>query len=562
MKKIICIFVCIIFLSINSFSFDAPARSKKGMVVSADPIATRVGVEILKKGGNAVDAAVATGFALAVTYPQAGNIGGGGFMVLRLADGKSYTIDFREKAPQKAFETMFLDKRGNYDPEKARIGHLASGVPGTIAGLIMAHQKFGKLKFEEVITPAIELAEKGFNLHYKLADYIASTITEFEKFPSSMKIFTKNGEPYKEGELFIQKDLAETLKRIREKGIDGFYSGITAKLIVDEMERGHGFISYDDLKNYQAIMREPVKGSYRDYEIISMPPPSSGGIALIQLLNIMEKLPVSEWGYNSSKTIHYMVEAMRRVYADRAEYLGDPDFVKIPYEWLTSKEYAERLRKGIKEESATPIKEISFGKRLPNEPEETTHYSIMDSSGNAVAVTYTINGGFGNYVVVDGAGFLLNNEMDDFSSKPGTPNMFGLIGSHANSIQPLKRMLSSMTPTILVKDGKPVMVIGAPGGSTIITTVFQVIMNVIDHRMNIQQAVNAPRIHNQYLPDEIYYEMNGLAKDVIINLEKMGYKFKETVRAPNLAEGIYVDLKTEYIYGASDIRGYGLALGY
>jgi gamma-glutamyltranspeptidase / glutathione hydrolase len=557
------IFLIILFYFNLSFSFSHnPVRAKNGMVVSADPFASKVGCEILKKGGNAIDAAVATGFALAVTHPQAGNIGGGGFMVIRLANGESLTIDFREKAPAKAFRDMFLDKNGNYDPDKARIGYLASGVPGTVAGLIMAHKKYGKLKFEEVITPAINLAEKGFPLNYRLANYIEHTIAEFTNFPSSMKIFTNNGVPYKEGDNFIQKDLANTLKRILKDGEEGFYSGETAKLIVKEMQKGSGLITLEDLKNYRAVIRKPVVGTYRGYEVISMGSPSSGGILLIHLLNILEGFPIEEWGWNSSKTIHYCVEAMKRAYADRAEFLGDGDFVKFPLDRLLSKEYAQKRRKEINPDSATPSKNISFGKQDLHESNETTHYSVIDSSGNAVSVTYTLNGGFGNYVVVDGAGFLLNNEMDDFSSKPGSPNMFGLIGSYANAIEPNKRMLSSMTPTILVKDNKPVLVIGSPGGSTIITTVLQVIMNVIDHKMNIQEAVDAYRFHNQLFPDHINYERLGFSKDVIINLEKMGYKLNEQVQAPNEAMGIFIKWQTGLFYGAADSRGYGTAEGY
>ena len=558
MKKLIFILLFIFqFCGAQQFS-----RSQNGMVVSADEYASQVGCDVLKKGGNAIDAAVATGFALAVTYPQAGNIGGGGFMVIRLKTGESYSIDFREKAPAKAFKDMFLDANGNYDPEKSRIGYLASGVPGSVAGLLLAQEKFGKLKLKDVITPAINLAQNGFKLHYKMAEYMGSLLNEFGKFPASKKIFTRNGKAYKEGQVFKQKDLAKTLQIILAQGKKGFYEGKTAELIVKEMKKYGGFITREDLKNYNAVMREPVIGSYRGNEIISMNLPSSGGIALTLLLNVMENFPVSEWGWNSSKTVHYCVEALKRVYADRAEYLGDPDFVKAPYKQLTSKSYAKSIADNINPDKAVPSKDISHDKFPDFEKKETTHYSVMDKEGNAVSVTTTINGGFGNYAVVEGAGFLLNNEMDDFSSKPGAPNMFGLVGSYANAIEPNKRMLSSMTPTIIVKDNKPFMVIGSPGGSTIITTVFQVIMNVIDHKMDIQKAVNAARFHHQWLPDVLNYEKYGLSNDVIKSLESMGYTLNEQQKAPNQAEGIIYDFKNGFFYGASDIRGYGAAKGY
>lgn len=560
MKKLY-IFLSVILLSQILFS-QQYNRSRNGMVVSADELASEVGCEVMRKGGNAIDAAVATGFALAVTYPQAGNIGGGGFMVIRLKDGKSYGIDFREKAPAKAFRDMFLDSAGNYDPVKSRIGHLSSGVPGSVAGLLLAQEKFGKLRLKDVLAPAISLAEKGFRLHYRFAEHIESNLDKFSLFPASMKIFSKNGKPYHEGDLFVQKDLSLTLKRILKAGKKGFYEGKTADLIETEMKKYGGLVTKEDLKNYEAVLREPVTGSYRGYDFISMNLPSSGGVALVQLLNIMENFPVSEWGWNSSKTIHYCAEAMKQIYADRAEYLGDPDFVKMPLEQMMSKTYAKTIADRIKPDIAAPSKEISPGKFPDFESTETTHYSVMDKEGNAVSVTTTINSSFGSFAVVDGAGFLLNNEMDDFSSKPGAPNLFGLVGSYANSIQPNKRMLSSMTPTIVIKDNKPFMVIGSPGGSTIITTVFQVIMNVIDHKMDIQKAVNAQRFHHQWLPDILNYEQYGFSADVIKALENMGYTLKQQSRAPNQAEGIIFDSNNGFFYGASDIRGYGAARGY
>ena len=558
MKK----FIFVLFFIAQFLFAQQYTRSKNGMVVSADEYASQVGCDILQKGGNAIDAAVATGFALAVTYPQAGNIGGGGFMVIRLSNGETFSIDYREKAPAKAFRDMYLDSNGEFDSEKSTVGYLAAGVPGSVAGLLLAQEKFGKLELKDVLTPAIELAEKGFKIHYRLAASIESTIPIFENFPASMKAFTKNGVPYEANELFKQPDLANTLKLILQYGKKGFYEGKVADLIVKDMEKNGGLITHEDLKNYEAVMREPLYATYRDYELITMGLPSSGGFCLPILLNIMENFPVSEWGWNSSKTIHYCAEAMKFVFANRAEYGGDPDFVKTPIQKLTSKDFAKELADKIDPDRAIPADEISYSNFSDFESNETTHYSIMDKDGNAVSVTTTINAVFGNYVVVDGAGFLLNNEMDDFSSKPGAPNMFGLVGNEANAIVPNKRMLSSMSPTIVVKDGKPFMVIGSPGGSTIITTVFQVIMNVIDHKMDIQKAVNAPRFHHQWLPDRLNYEKYGLSKDVIYILENMGYTLNEQLRAPNSAEGIIFDAEKGYFYGASDIRGYGAAKGY
>jgi gamma-glutamyltranspeptidase/glutathione hydrolase len=497
------------------------------MVVSSDSLATQVGVEILKKGGNAVDAAVAVGFALAVTYPQAGNIGGGGFMVIRMANGETVTIDFREKAPMKASENMFLDGNGNFVPEKSQVGHLSVGVPGSVAGLLLALEKYGTMSRREVLEPAIELAEKGFIVNEGLANAFKNAFEHFKKFPSTMRYFSKNGQPYSAGDRLIQKDLAKVLKLIRDKGRDGFYKGKVADLIVEEMKRGGGLITYEDLENYQPVLRKPVVGNYRGYEIISMGPPSSGGVCLIELLNILENFDLKKYGFGSSYTIHYLVEAMKRVYADRAEYLGDPDFVQIPLDKLLSKEYAKELASEIDTFYATPSSRIIRSVSPTSEGVHTTHYSVVDRWGNVVAVTTTINSYFGSMVAVDGAGFFLNNEMDDFSAKPGAPNQFGLLGSKANSIQPGKRMLSSMTPTIVLKNGKPFLVLGSPGGSTIITSVLQVILNVVDFGMNIQEAVDSPRIHHQWYPDQIFFERRGLPRDVIENLERRGHKLVE-----------------------------------
>ena len=558
---ILCIASLIVFSQSYSASRD-PVRAKKGMVVAADPIAANVGLRILKEGGNAVDAAVAVGFALAVTYPGAGNIGGGGFMVTRFADGTVKSLDYRETAPAAARRDMYLGKDGNFLEQKSTRGHLACGVPGSVAGMMYAQRRYGKLTRAQVLKPAIDLADKGFHLHYRLAEDLERMIPDFSAYRSSIRTFSKNGKPYAEGELFRQKDLAATLKRIRDKGRDGFYTGETAKLIVAEMKRGGGLITSKDLEDYASIIREPVRETYRGYEIISSGPPSSGGVALVQMLNILEGYNLEEYGWNSSKAVHRMAEAMRRVYADRAEFLGDPDFVKIPVAWLTSKKYAEQCRASIDTALATPSDQISHGVQPPPEKDHTTHYSVVDRFGNCVSVTTTLNDAYGSKVVVTGAGFLLNDEMDDFSAKEGVPNEYGLVGSIANAIAPNKRMLSSMTPTIVLKEGKPFMVIGTPGGSTIMTTVLQVIVNVIDFKMTIQEAVDAPRIHHQWLPDHLMYEQRALSQDALDNLRAMGYSLRMRENTTGLAEGILFDRKRGLLLGATDPRGYGEAVGY
>lgn len=539
-----------------------PVRAKKAMVVAADPIAARVGLNILRNGGNAIDAAVAVSFALAVTYPSAGNIGGGGFMVMRFADGTVRTLDYREAAPFAATRDMFLDKNGNFLEQKSTRGHLSCGVPGSVAGLMYVQRRYGRLTRGMVMKPAIDLAEKGFRLHYRLAEELERMIPEFSKFPSSLKVFTKKGKPYKEGELFHQRDLAKTLRRIKEKGRDGFYKGETAKLIVAEMKRGKGLISLKDLEDYGSVIRDPVYGKYRGCEIITMGPSSGGGVALVQLLNILEGCNLRQSGWNSSKTVHLMVEAMRRVYADRAEFLGDPDFVKVPVAWLTSKDYAAQRRASIDTTKATPSAQVSHGIQPPPEKAHTTHYSIVDKDGNCVSVTTTLNDAFGSKLVVSGAGFLLNNEMDDFSAKPGVANTYGLIGSAANEIAPNKRMLSSMTPTIVLKDGKPFMIIGTPGGSTIVTTMLQVVVNVIDFGMTIQEAIDAPRIHHQWLPDRLMYEEFALSYDTVEKLRILGHTVHMRENTTGLVEGIMFDRKKGLILGATDPRGYGEAIGY
>ncbi len=560
-----CIYLAaIIIVLLSDFShcqLIKPCTAENGMVVSASRIASKVGIEILKKGGNAVDASVAVGFALAVTYPAAGNLGGGGFMVIHLKNGKNTSIDFREKAPGKAYKNMFLDKNGNFVPSLSREGATSAGVPGSVAGLLYALRMYGTMKLRDVIQPAVDLALNGFILDRDLAHSFEEHLKYFKEYPSSFKKFTNNGKPYREGDLFKQPDLARTLEAIRDSGLSGFYGGRVAELLIKKIKSLGGLITRKDLTDYRPVEREPVEGEYRGYEIVSMPPPSSGGIALIEMLNILENYDFKESDRGSSLYIHKLVEAMKFAYADRTKYLGDPDFVKIPVEKLLSKSYAKGDFKKITER-AIPAKDISpFTQKSFKESNQTTHYSVYDSYGNAVSTTTTINSLYGSKIVVDGAGFLLNNEMDDFSAKPGSSNQFGLIGSEANSVQPGKRMLSSMTPTVVLKKGKPYIIIGSPGGSTIITVVLQVIMNCIDFHMNIRQAIDAPRIHNQWMPDRIDYEENALTPGVKNDLIKMGYTIGE-MRVLGLAEGIMIDQKNGCISGASDPRGDGFAAGY
>jgi gamma-glutamyltranspeptidase/glutathione hydrolase len=539
----------------------APVRAAHAMVGSTEEHASQAGLDVLKRGGNAVDAAVAVGFALAVTHPQAGNIGGGGFMVIRFADGRSTTIDYRETAPANATRDMFLDASGNPVTERSLIGPLASGVPGAVAGLTYVQKKYGKLTLAQVMAPAIDLAENGFPVSDSFERALGYGRKLFDHFPESVRVFTKNGEPYVSGDRFVQKDLAKTLRLIAEKGPDAFYRGPIADLIDAEMTRSGGLIRKSDLAAYKPAERPALTATYRGFGIVAMPPPSSGGIALIQTLNILEGFPLKDSGPNSSKTIHLMAEAERRVYADRSEWLGDPDFFKVPVKGLISKSYAEALRKSIDPNKATSSTEVKPGKPVDFESTQTTHYSVIDTDGTAVTTTTTLNGGFGNGQVVPGAGFLLNNEMDDFSVKPGVPNMFGLIGGAANAIAPGKRMLSSMTPTIIVKDNKPFLVVGSPGGSRIITTVLQVIVNVIDHGMNVQEAVDAPRFHHQWLPDYIRIEHQGFPKDVVSALEAMGHQVKAQDNMGDV-HAIWIDPATNVRYGASDPRADGRTIGY
>lgn len=500
----------------------------QAMVVSAHPLASKVGREVMEQGGNAVDAAIATQFALAVVYPGAGNIGGGGFMVSRMADGEIATLDYREKAPLAGGRDMYLDENGDVISMLSVRGHLAAGVPGTVAGLEAAHKRYGKLDWASLVQPAIDLAANGWELTSREANGLNRNRKAFLDYNTVRPDFflSEADSGWVEGDIVNIPDLAKTLERIRDNGRDGFYKGKTAELIVAEMQRGNGLISLEDLEKYDAEWRTPVTGKYRDYEFVSMPPPSSGGIALAQLFNAVEPFDLGEMGFHSTEAIHLIAEAERRAYADRAAHLGDPDFYDVPRTGLTSKDYTRDRMTSFDPGSATPSSEVNAGSPAPNESEETTHLSVVDPWGNAVSVTTTLNGGMGSKVFVGDAGFLLNNEMDDFSSKPGTPNMYGLVGGEANAIQPGKRMLSSMTPSIVSKDGELFMVVGTPGGSTIITSVFQTIINVVDFDMTMQQAVSAPRFHHQWLPDAIQPERDAFDSTLVASLKAKGHSLR------------------------------------
>lgn len=548
----------------QDINFRSDVSGTSGMVVSASKYASQVGIDILKSGGNAVDAAVAIGFALAVTYPQAGNLGGGGFMVIKIKNTVT-AIDYREKAPAGSTRNMFLNDKGEFLPDKSQVGHLSAGVPGSVAGMLYALEKYGTKKREEIIAPAIKLAEDGFEMEQELASSLNGEYELFKQFPSTKKVFTKNGLNYTGGELFIQKDLANTLKLISIHGRDGFYSGVTAELIVKEMQRGGGIITSEDLKNYNPVERTPIHINYKGYDVYSMSPPSSGGIALAQLLNMAEyeQIPDRNDVYNGIKDhsnyLHNIIESMKRVYADRSEHLGDPDFWKVPVNELISKDYAKKRRNEISNNS-TPSGEIKPGVFI-NESDQTTHYSVIDKDGNMVSVTTTLNNTYGSGVVVDGAGFLLNDEMDDFASKPGEPNMFGLVGNEANAIEPGKRMLSSMTPTIILKEGSPFMVVGSPGGGRIITSVFTTIINVIDFKMPLDSAIDKPRFHHQWLPEYLQYEAGAIDEEVLAKLQEKGHQVKQ-ISDYGRVEAILVDWKNHTYYGHSDRRGYGAAIGY
>ncbi|HEY8538973.1 MAG TPA: gamma-glutamyltransferase [Steroidobacteraceae bacterium] len=551
-----------------------PERAEKGMVASVHVLASEAGVEMMKAGGNAIDAAVATGFALAVVHPSAGNLGGGGFMLIRMNDGATHFLDFREKAPGKAHSKMYLDKDGNVVPQLSRVGYLAIGVPGSVKGLVHAQQKYGKLTLEQVMAPAIRLAREGYTLNWQDARAMSND-RGLARFPDSRRIFQNDGKGWKQGDVFKQPELARTLERIAESP-DDFYTGKMAKEIAEFIQAGGGLITVDDLRNYDVVEREPVRGTYRGLEIISAPPPSSGGIALIETLNILEGFDIAKAGFMSAEAIHLITEAYRRAFYDRAQFLGDPEFSNLPVIELTDKKYAAQWRASINPERASrsaALERPPLSKALteymkrnpveapPPEPKETTHYSVVDAEGNAVAVTTTLNGSYGSKVAIGSLGFLLNNEMDDFAAKVGVPNMFGLIQGEANLVGPNKRPLSAMTPTIVLKDGKLWLVLGSPGGPTIITTVANILIGVADFGLDVQQAVNAPRFHHQWIPDQLRLERNRFSPDTIKLLEAKGHSIGYGLGGDG--ECIQIDLETGMRLGASDARNVaGKAVGY
>ena len=549
----------------NAGASKYPERAKHGMVVSSHYLASQVGAEIMKKGGNAIDAAIATGFALAVTHPSAGNIGGGGFMVVHLNDGRVTAFDFREKAPAAAHERMYLDANGNYIRDLNHEGYLAVGVPGTVAGFSLAHEKLGSKPMAELIAPAIQLAEKGFPLSWDLAEDFRDLAPEFKRYPASVKAFLKRDTAfYEPGEIWRQPDLAKTLRRIQKNGREGFYKGETARLLAADMRQNGCLITEDDLANYQAKERQPIHGTYRGYDVYSMCPPSSGGTAVVEMLNILEGFNLREYGHSSAQHIHLLAESMRRAFADRARYLGDPDFnPDLPITKLTSKSYAEQLRRGISLNRVSPSDPATLSEAY--ESTETTHYSVVDPAGNAVVVTYTLENSYGSRIVAAGTGFLLNNEMGDFNPWPGHTDSTGMIGTPPNLVKPGKRMLSSMTPTIVAKNGKPYLLVGSPGGRTIINTVLQVVVNVIDFDMDIADAIAAPRIHHQWLPNVLRIEKYGTTKDTQRLLEMMGHRvqFGFSSRGQGSAMGIVINPKTGLRLGAADPRAPdGAAVGF
>jgi gamma-glutamyltranspeptidase/glutathione hydrolase len=547
-------FVFLLALAVSSLSLQAgnvPTRARTGLVVSQSDIASQIGFQVIRDGGNAVDAAVATALAMAVTHPTAGNIGGGGFLVFRSAAGEATTFDFREAAPSGSHPEMWL-VNGKYDTQLHHNSHRAVGVPGTVAGLHLAWKTHGSKPWKDLVAPAVKLARDGFEMSDGLARSLERTLATFKKYPASLAQFSKNGTPYAAGELFKQPDLARTLQRIADQGPAGFYEGETAALIEKEMKANNGLITREDLKNYQARQRAPIKGTYRGYEIIGMPPPSSGGISVQMMLNVLEGYDLKANGFGSAQNLHYIAEAMRRAFAERAQHLGDPDFVKtMPVDRLISKDFAGQLRKTINPSQASKSSPTTF--TFTNESAETTHLSVVDAERNAVSLTYTLEAGYGSKIVVPGAGFLLNNEMGDFNAGPGLTNETGLIGTEPNLARPGKRMLSSMSPTIIAKDGKLFMVTGTPGGRTIINTVLMTILNVIDFGMNAQEAVDAGRIHHQWLPDRISFEEHGFSPDTIAILKKMGHTVQQG-GGQGVAQVIVINQQDGWLEGGLDRR--------
>jgi len=535
----------------------APVRARNAMAVSAEPHATRAAVAVLREGGNAVDAAIAAGFALAATHPAAGNIGGGGFMLIRFADGGSAFVDFREKAPGAASSDMYLDSQGNPTDESVA-GYRASGVPGTVRGLGLAHEKYGSRPWKRLVEPAVELAKEGFPVSWGLAQAFRHS-SRLPLFAESKRVFLNRARFYEMGDAFRQPDLAATLSRIAENGPAEFYEGRTARLIAEDMKRNGGLITLEDLAAYEAVERTPVKGSYRGYGVLSAPPPSSGGAGIVQMLNMLEGSGYAGSGAGSAAAIHYAAEVMRRYFADRSEYFGDPDYAHVPLEKLLDKDYARKRRGTIRADRATPSDEIGPGDLPGPEAEHTTHYSVVDTEGNAVSVTYTLNGLFGSGVTVKDAGFLLNNEMDDFTAKPGEPNMYGLLQSERNAIEPGKRPLSAMTPTIVTRGGELFMVLGSPGGPTIINTVLQVILNVVDFGMNLQQAADFPRFHHQWMPDRLRMESHGFSPDTVKLLKQKGHRIRFV---ESMGRVMAIQAEDGWLLGAAGSRSEGLAEGF
>ena len=567
LAKQVVIFFLGVCLTTAQAAWREPVRAPHAMVASTERVASQIGVDVLKRGGNAVDAAVAVGFALAVLYPQAGNLGGGGFMMIRRSDGTATAIDYRETAPAAATRDMFVGPDGQLikGEESSTLGYRAAGTPGTVAGLAFALKKYGsgKLTWAELIEPARKLAADGFPVSHRTANLFQDHQAILSPFADSRRIFLRDGKFYREGEILRQPELAATLARLQKKGPREFYEGETARLIAEDMKRSHGLITTEDLRAYTPKERTPLRGSYRGYAIISMPPPSSGGLVLLEMLNILEGFELKKLHPFSSEYYHLLVETMRRAYADRAEYMGDADFAPVPVAGLIDKAYAERQRKTINPERASTSSEIRGGKPAGAESRQTTHFTIVDAAGNAVSNTYTLNGWFGSGVVAKGTGVLLNNEMDDFTSKPGEPNMFGAIQGEPNAIAPGKRPLSSMTPTFVVRpDGSLYFAIGSPGGTTIPNTVLQVISNVIDNGMNLQEAIDSPRVHHQWSPDEILDEPRGLSGDTRRALEVRGHKFATELEYMGDVQGIMIEEKTNVRLGASDARQDGAPVGY
>jgi gamma-glutamyltranspeptidase/glutathione hydrolase len=572
--------IVLLLVAVTGMAATQPVHAPHAIVVSVHELASRAGVEVMQAGGNAIDAAVATGFALAVVHPQAGNLGGGGFMLIRLSDGRARFVDYREKAPAAATANMYLDPQGNVIDNASVVGYKAIGVPGSVAGMVYAEKEYGKLSLGQVMAPAIKLARDGYPLAWQDAHDLQDK--DLAKFPDSRRIFQRNGNYFKQGEVLRQPELARTLERIA-KDPDDFYHGAMARELVASIQKGGGLITADDLAGYEVREREPIRGTYRGAEIVSAPPPSSGGVALLETLNILEGYDLAKTGNRSAASIHLTVEAFRRAFYDRAEFLGDPDFSKIPVAQLIDKKYGAAWRESIDPARATPSKDLKrpaiFSEleqyasqhsqpRAVREPEHTTHYSVVDPDGDAVAVTTTLNDNFGSRVTAEGLGFLLNDEMDDFAAKQGVPNLYGLIQGPANAIGPGKRPLSAMTPTIVLKDGKLFLVLGSPGGARIITTVANILMGVVDYGMNIQESVNAPRFHHQWLPDEVHVEQ-WFSPDAIKLLQQGGHKVEigESVGgewSPYWSDGecIAIDLKTGERLGASDVRNNGKAVGY